>query len=64
MKCIKNGCRDNQANLGTEYCLRHIKRSRWERWLNLHNHKMELMRTIFAFMAFILQLIVLRILLT
>jgi len=27
------------------------KRSKFERWLDRHNHKMELMRTVFSFLA-------------
>jgi len=37
-------------------CFKHMPRTRFERWLNLHNHKMELMRTIFAAAAFIIAL--------
>jgi len=35
------------------------KRGRFERWLDLHNHKMELMRTSFSFIAAITGMLVL-----
>jgi len=35
------------------------KRGKFERWLDLHNHKMELMRTSFSFVAAITGILVL-----
>lgn len=40
------------------------KKTKLEVWLNLHNHKMELLRTLFGFLALTLQLIILALLLS
>ena len=55
---------ENIAVSGRDECFKHLPRTRFEWWLNLHNHKMELMRTVFAFFAFIMQVIILILLLT
>ena len=34
-------------------------RSKWERWLDRHNHKMDLMRTLFSFTTIVLQVVIL-----
>lgn len=62
-KCKTKGC-THVAVHDRNRCFKHLPRTRFEAWLDLHNHKMELMRTLFGFFAFIMQFIVLYILLT
>ena len=62
-QCSRERC-ENIAVSGQDECFKHLPRTRFEWWLNLHNHKMELMRTIFACLAFIMQVVILILLLT
>jgi hypothetical protein len=61
--CKWEGC-PNVALHGRKRCFKHLPRTRFEHWLDLHNHKMELMRTVFAACAFLMQVIILILLLT
>lgn len=57
-ECKMKGC-TNIAVHERKRCFKHQPRTRLEAFLDLHNHKMEFLRTFFGLMAFILQLVIL-----
>jgi len=61
--CKTKGC-TNIAIHERNRCFSHLPRTRFEHWLNLHNHKMELLRTLFGLFAFVMQVVILILLLT
>ena len=62
-ECKTSGCTSLAIHKRSR-CFEHLPRTRIEKWLNLHKRKLELFRTLFGLLAFVMQVIILIVVLT
>ena len=61
-ECARDDCTALAVH-DRKHCFKHLSRTRFEQWLGVHNRKMELARTLYNCLAFLMQVLILILLL-